>query len=146
MTSAKSVAVNAAELRDAFEFVSASLMYEHSGFICIDTGTIYLESSISETEEDLPDDLETSGRYIAIPHKNELGLGRDLALDFIHRELPGDYKTVAAFFRWRGAYSRFKQLLESRNMLQRWYDFENSATDKALRAWCEENDIRVVDS
>ena len=30
MTSAKSVSVNAAELRDAFEFVSAGLLYEHA--------------------------------------------------------------------------------------------------------------------
>lgn len=29
------------------------------------------------------EDLETSDRYIAVPHKNELGLGRDLALSFI---------------------------------------------------------------
>ena len=144
MTPAKSVAVNAVELRDAFEFVSAGLMYEHSAFICVDTGTIYLSSSMSETEEDLPNDLETSDRYIAIPHKNELGLGRDLALDFIHRELPGDYKVVAGFFRRRGAYSRFKQLLESRGILQRWYDFEDRAAEEALRGRCEENDVRVI--
>ena len=92
MKSAKSVAVNAAELREAFEFVSAGPIYEHNAFMCIDTGTIYTESGLSGTEEDLPDDVETSDRYIAIPHKNELGLGRDLALDFIHRELPDDYK------------------------------------------------------
>ena len=97
-----------------------------------------------ETEEDLPEDLETSDRYIAVPHKNELGLGRDLALSFIDRELPGDYNTAAGFFRRKGAYGRFKQLLQSRSMLQRWYDFENSATEEALRAWCEENGIQVV--
>lgn len=27
-------------------------------------------------------------RYIAIPHKNDLGLGRNLALRFTERELP----------------------------------------------------------
>jgi hypothetical protein len=143
-TSAKSVSVNATELLNAFEFVSAGLLYEHSAAICIDTGRIYLASSMIEAEQDLPEDLETSDRYIAVPHKNELGLGRDLALSFIDRELPGDYNTAAGFFRRKGAYGRFKQLLQSRSMLQRWYDFESSATEEALRAWCEENGIEVV--
>ena len=35
-----------------------------------------------------PADLETSDRYIAVPHKNELGLGRDLALSFIRSRDP----------------------------------------------------------
>ena len=91
------------------------------------------------------EDLETSDRYIAVPHKNELGLGRDLALSFIDRELPGDYKIPRQGFSEEGRdYGRFKQLLQSRSMLQRWYDFESSATEEALRAWCEENGIQVV--
>ena len=102
-TSAKSVSVNAAELLNAFEFVSAGLLYEHGAAICIDTGRIYLASSMIEMEEDLPEDLETSDRYIAVPHKNELALGRDLALSFIDRELPGDYNTAAGFFRRQNA-------------------------------------------
>jgi hypothetical protein len=28
-------------------------------------------------------------------------------------------------------------------MLERWYDFENTATEDALRAWCEANGIQV---
>ena len=77
MTSGKSVSVNAGESRDAFEFVSGGLLYEHSASICIDTGRIYVMSSLVETNEYVPEDLETSDRYITVPHKNELGLGRE---------------------------------------------------------------------
>jgi hypothetical protein len=78
MTSTKTVSVNAEELRTTFEFVSFGAPLEHSAYICVDTGKIYCHSVSAglEEEEDLPEDLETSDRYIAVPHKNDLGLGR----------------------------------------------------------------------
>lgn len=33
-----------------------------------------------EDEENLPDDLKTSDRYLAVPHRNDLDLGRRLVL------------------------------------------------------------------
>ena len=92
----------------------------------------------------LSEDLETSDRYIAVPHKNDLGLGRRLALAFVDQELSDEYDTVAGFFGRRGAYGRFKALLHARGMLERWYEFENLATEKALLAWCEENGIQLL--
>jgi hypothetical protein len=43
-----------------------------------------------ESEEDLPDDLETSDRYLAIPHKNDLDLGNNLALRFVEEQFAED--------------------------------------------------------
>ena len=99
MTSTKTVSVNATDLRTTFEFVSFGTPLEHSAYICIDTGRIYCHSVSAglEEEEDLPEDLETSDRYIAVPQKNDLGLGRRLALAFVVQELPDDYDTVASF-------------------------------------------------
>ena len=87
MTSTKTVSVNAEELRTTFEFVSFGAPLEHSAYICVDTGKIYCHSVAAglEEEEDLPEDLETSDRYIAVPHKNDLGLGRRIALAFRSR-------------------------------------------------------------
>ena len=59
-------------------------------------------------------------------------------------ELPDDYDTVTGFFRRRGAYGRFKNLMDTRGKLERWYDFEARATDAALRAWCAEHGIELV--
>lgn len=140
------VAIKYADLRDAFDFVSFGAPFESSAFICADTGVIYRRSETLELDEDVPEDLETSGRYIAIPHKNDLNLGRDLVLSFVDQALPDDHGTVAGFFRSKGAYSRFKQLLESRGALEAWYLFETHAVEAALRQWCEDNGIQLARS
>ena len=87
-------------------------------FVSLDTGAIYWISETSPIdEEDLPDDLETSDRYIAIPHKNDLDLGNNLALRFIEERLPGRYRDVEDFFRRRRTYARFKELLAAEGCL-----------------------------
>jgi len=139
------VTVKYDELSLAFEFVSAGLPMEHNAYISIDTGQIYWISDLNPTEEEVPDDLETSDRYIAIPHKNDLGLGRNLALRFAAQELPERYERAKAFFRSRGAYARFKQLLESEGVLEKWYKFEEESVEKALRDWCAENSIQLIE-
>jgi hypothetical protein len=145
MAAGKTVTVNARELRDAFEFVSASAPVEHSAYVCLDTGRIYWRSAeASLGDEDLPEDIDVSDRYLAVPDQRELDLGRRLALAFAGQELPDDYETVAGLFRRRGAYRRFKDLLETRGKLQAWYNFEGHATDEALRAWCTEHGIQAV--
>ncbi len=117
---------------------------EHQAYISIDTGTIHWISELNPLEEEIPEDLETSDRYIAIPHKNDLDLGNDLALRFAAEALPGLYNRVEQFFRHRGAYARFKELLASEGCLDKWYAFEAESTERALRNWCTVNDITVV--
>ncbi len=132
-------------LLDAFEFVSFGVPLEQSAYIDPDTGRIFCVSAEIEMEGELvPDDLETSNRYISIPHKNDLNLGRDLALSFAEEELSSQYNVVAGFFQRKGAYSRFKSLLESQRLIEKWYRFEELATEKALRLWCSENGIEII--
>ena len=148
MTGGRTVTANVRELRDAFDFVSAGEVLDHSAYISLDTSKVYWRSTNADLEEDdVPEDIDDSDRYLAVPSQRELGLGRRLALAFAAEELPDDYDTVAGFFRRRGAYGRFKVLLDTRGKLQRWYEFENRATDEALAAWCAEHGIEpVVDS
>ena len=138
------VAIRYDDLYLAFEFASSGLPTEHNAYISIDTGQIHWTSDWNPMEEEVPDDLETSDRYIAVPHKNELNLGRVLALRFVEQELPERYEQAHAFFRSRGAYARFKRLLEAEEVLEKWYKFEAEAVEKALRGWCAENDIQLV--
>src|SRR5436309_335664 len=119
---------------------------EHNDYISSDTGTIYWISEVNPVEEEIPEDLETSDRYIAIPHKNDLDLGSDLAFRFAAEQLPGLFNRVEQFFRHRGAYARFKELLASEGCLDKWYAFEAESTERALRNWCTENDINVIGS
>ncbi len=138
------VAVKYEDLSAAFDFVSVAAPMEHQAYISIDSGTIYWISEPNPLEEEVPDDLETSDRYIPIPHKNDLDLGSDLALRFAATELPNRYDMVAQFFRHRGAYARFKELLASEGILETWYAFEAESTERALRDWCTANDICVM--
>ena len=100
------------DLSAAFDFVSFAAPFEHRAFVSLDTGAIHWISETSPLdEEELPDDLEESDRYLPIPHKNDLDLGNNLALRFAEEQLPNRYADVADFFRRRGAYARFKELL-----------------------------------
>jgi len=140
------VTVKYDDLSAAFDFVSFAAPFEHRAFVSLDTGAIYWISETSPIEEDLPDDLDTSDRYVAVPHKNELDLGNDLALRFVEEMLPNRYADVASFFRHRGAYARFKELLAAEGCLEGWYAFEADATERALLDWCNANQIHLAES
>jgi hypothetical protein len=73
-----------------------------------------------------------------------LNLGQNLALTFAAQELPGDYDSVVEFFRHKGAYSRFKKLLESRSLRDVWFAFEARAIEAELRSWCNESGIQLL--
>jgi hypothetical protein len=133
------------DLSAAFDFVSFAAPFEHHAFVSLDTGAMYWVSETSPIDdEDLPDDLETSDRYILIPHKNDLDLGKRLALRFAEERLAYRYASVEACFCHRGAYGRFKELLAEERSLEAWYAFEAESTERALREWCAGNGIEVV--
>jgi hypothetical protein len=138
------VTVKYDDLSAAFDFVSSAAPMEHQAYISIDTGTVYWLSEANLLEEEIPDDLETSDRYIPIPHKNDLDLGSDLARRFAAEQLPNLAKRVDQFFRHRGAYASFKELLASEGCLDKWFAFEAESTERALKNWCTENDINVI--
>lgn len=146
MTQTPVVTVDRAEMRDAFEFVSLGELLGAKAYISRDTGKIYLRTVDGDVmeEDEVPDDLETSDGYIAVPHKTELDLGRTLVLRFTEQELPGDYDAVRDLFQRKGAYAGFRRLLEARGALQRWYDYEERATEEALQTWCQDNGIQLI--
>jgi len=138
------VVVKYEDLSAAFDFVSFAAPMEHQAYISIDTGTIYWISELSPLEEEVPEDLETSDRYIAIPHKSDLDLGSGLALRFAAAELPDRYNMLAQFFRNRGGYAQFKEFLASEGSMNKWYEIKAENTEQAIRDWCTANDISVI--
>ncbi len=137
------------ELRLAFDFASSGYPGEHRAYIARETGSIQCRSDLSDVEDEDhgvdPDD-DTSDRFIAIPHKNDLDLGRSLVYRFAEEALPNRGDEIYAIFRKRGAYARFKDLLAREGMLERWYAFEAKAEERALRDWCEECGISIADA
>ena len=126
----------------AFDSVSSGQMYEQQAFLNKETGEIYWYSEFGDDLEDLPADIDNE-KHVEIPHKNELGLGKSLALNFAYRYLPDEADEISAIFRRKGAYSNFKAILDEKGMLEKWYEFELQAEDEALREWCEENEIEI---
>ncbi len=139
------VSVTYEDLSAAFDFVSFGAPMEHSAYISLDTGAIYWDTD-ADSGDDVPDDLGESDRYLSIPHKNDLDLGRDLVLRFVAAELPNQYKRIEGFFHRRGAYSRLKDLFLTEGRLEAWYAFEARETEAALRTWCRENVIQIIDT
>ena len=137
------VSVKYDELADAFDFVGfGGGLMQHEAYIDRLTGTIYWVSDDADTE--VPEDVGVLEQYIAVPHKNDLDLGQRLALRFVAEALPTRYDRVEEFFHHRGAYARFKDLLESEGRLEGWYEFEAKHVQEALMRWCDENGFRVV--
>ncbi|QEZ44818.1 UPF0158 family protein [Cupriavidus oxalaticus] len=138
-------AVKLEDLSIAFDFVNSGAPMENEAYVSLDTGKIYWISDFNDgSEEEIPEDLETSDRYLVIPHKNELGLGKRLVLQFVAQELPESYDEVDGFFRRKGAYARFKDLLEHKGILQRWFAFEAESVEIALKQWCADNGLEIL--
>jgi len=137
--------VSLKDIREAFEFVSAGCGGESQAFLCKQSGKLYWHSELCDDLDILPDDIDDSEKFLPIPDKIELDLGKPLALDFTSEFLPGDFDDVRQFFSGRGAYARFKDLLHRRGSLDQWYDFEAKAEEKALRMWCALNSIEISD-
>lgn len=136
--------VELSELADALEFVSGGALTEHRAYLSLATGAIYWVTESGAIDEDAPDDLDEAGRYLEVPTKSDLGLGRPLALRFAEDRMPNEYPRVRQFFAHRGAYARFKDLLEAHGQLDAWYAFEAERTEQALADWCEAHEIRFV--
>ena len=116
---------------------------EHAAYLSKETGAIYWHSEFGDNFEELPADIDEEDKYVSIPHKNDLGLGKRLAIEFAEVFLAEDVRKVREIFSRGGAYGRFKDLLENRKMLSRWYEFEASAQKEALLKWCQDNGVGV---
>jgi hypothetical protein len=142
------MAVRFEDLLTAFEIADTrGSGIENVVYLCRQTGKIHWQTDYDsgEEEDELPDDIEDETKYIQVPDKRDLDLGQRLIFDFVREVLPDDYDDVRDFFRKKGGYRKFRALVERRRVLDRWYAFENDAKDKALRDWCEVNDIKLIE-
>lgn len=132
------------EIESAFLFLSMSQICDNQVYISRTTGqTLYL-SEDGESDE-VPDDFEESDDYIEIPTKYDLDLGNRLVFEFVDDRIPKEMEKVSRIFRKRGAYSKYKNLLERLGLLDEWHRFENKRQEEALRRWCADNDIELTD-
>src|SRR5215471_8827774 len=132
--------ISFSDLQLAFAFVSSGGVGENEAYLDRQLGKIYWHCEFDDNDEELPGDIDDE-KYISIPHKTELDLGKPLVLDFAREFLPDDYDEVRHIFSRRGAYRQYKDLLVRRGALERWFDFSSKFEETALREWCAENGI-----
>jgi len=131
------------DIENAFMYVAAAMYGMNSAVLYKNTGKLLYRSDMAGIDEIEDEDNLDRDQCIEIPHKNDLGLGRNLVFEFVEEYLPNDYDRVRQMFRRKGAYSNYKALLERRGLLEKWYDIENSREEQALRRWCKENEIEL---
>lgn len=130
------------KIEEAYEFVSAGELFAHSALLDAETGEILLQTASGELDE-FPADIDQN-RYLPIPTRSELQLGKRLVLAFVAEHLPDALAEVREMFGRKGAYSRFKELLALNDMFDLWYEYEGKETERALREWCKGMGITLV--
>ena len=108
------------------------------------TGEIYCRSDFADYDE-IPEEAYASDHTVEMPHKNDLDLGSRLVFRFVRDTFPNGYDKVREIFSRRGAYARYKDWLIANDLLEKWYDYSNAAEEKALREWCADNGIELVE-
>ena len=131
------------DLHTAFLFVSGNMAYENAAYLCRATGEIYYTGPYADDKVPIPDDLDDPDQYICIPSQHDLDLGQALIFKFVTEMMPDAYDQVRQIFSRKGAYRRFKDLLDRREKLDLWYQYEEQAVRKTLLEWCEENGVSV---
>jgi hypothetical protein len=126
------------QLEDAMDWASCDFLVNEA-YICRQTGRIYLIAGDPGMidEEEVPEDIHDGDKYLPVPDKRDLDLGNQLAFDFTSQYLAQHYDDVRDMFRRGGAYRRFKEFLEGKDMLEKWYVYSDEQAAKTLRDWCE---------
>lgn len=132
------------ELMAAYQWVSGG---GAAGLTCeayVDRATGEIHWIGEAIDEEPPEDFDDGSLYIAVPQKGDFDLGRSLVLRFAEERIPDSADRVYEYFRRRGAYAQFKSLLDRIGQLDAWHEYEQVATEQALREWCEANDFTLV--
>ena len=137
--------VSLSELQGALEWVSNDDC-DSEAYVCRQTGCIYWcsgEPGILDEQDEIPDDIDDVGKYAPVPHQRDLDLGTRLVFDFAAEHLAEQFDDVRNIFRGKGAYGRFKGLLERRGALETWYAYSDERTFSALEEWCESERLAI---
>jgi len=106
---------------------------------------VYSGDGVIDDETPPPDDIDDNPRYVPIPTRQELDLGRELALDFMAEHRPDEVQWALDTLRRRGGWHRFKDHLEDIGLIREWFDYQERRTNEALKAWCEAQGVDVTE-
>lgn len=148
-SSASPASVALDDLLQALDWVSDLSSTDNMAFVCRESGRVFMTSDEGfgvELEPDLPLDIDDETKYAIVPTRQDLRLGKRLAVRFVQTSLPARLEETYTIFAARGAYARFKDMLESEQALDAWYAFEAEAVERGLREWAESEGLVVAAS
>jgi hypothetical protein len=128
------------DLNDLSDAMTLSDDPTSEAWVNLITGAIHIRSDLIG-RDDLPDDIETSDDYIAVPSTRSLDLGHAVVCAFAEAELPLHAQQVREICRKKGAYAAFSRLVDACNARDKWHKFRDEHTEKALRDWCLDNGL-----
>lgn len=136
--------VNAEDLEDAVLMVSEAGAGD-AAWVSLDTGAVHVRSQLVDPAlAPLPEDIDTSTRYVAVPSISTLDLGLQLVFDFAAAAMPDAADRVHQMFKRADAYQEFSALLEQRGLGNRWHDFREAQTRAVLAGWCAEHGLQLA--
>lgn len=133
--------IKLSDIELAIEFVSMDC-FDNEAFIDTGTGLVLMSD---ECDDELPNDVYENDKYVMIPCKRDLDLGKSIVLKFVKKELPEELDSVYSMFRSKGAYAKFKSLLDRLDYIEQWHTYENKAVKSAIIEWCNDNSIKYED-
>jgi hypothetical protein len=138
--------VNLRDLEVAVMYVSFNGGMENEAYLSRELGQFFYDSPYQDRDEDFPDDVADSTKYIRIPSERDLDLGIPLRLDFMKKFAPNRYDEALTISRKPKAYGRLRDLIERIGLLETWYKFQQEALYDALREWCADNELEISES
>ena len=131
------------DLHLAVEFVTGGQVHGAAAYVDRHTGAILWAGD--GMEEPLPDDIDDEERYLPVPSRKELGLGRNDALAFTEQHAPQLLDRAEAIFNRAGAFQRFKALMDEAGLLPQWYAHQDQRLWEELEAWAEEHGLKLAE-
>ena len=132
------------QIKSAFLFVSVLPKYNNRALVSKKTGEFHYITELGDPVEPT-DETEYSEDNIEMPHKDDLDLGKRLVIDFTKECMPEEIEIVNDFFRKKGAYSGYNKWLEKNGLLEKWRQYESIRQDEALKKWCSEVGIEIIE-
>ena len=132
-------------IEHAFDTISCQTQYSCTVILSRSTGKLYYQDEACGIVDELPDDFGSSDDYVEIPHQNDLDVGSSLVHQFMREFAPEQSDEVRRIFRRKGAYSRYKSFLDRSGLLDSWHRYEEQETIAALKQWCKDNSIELID-
>ena len=131
------------DLNLAVEHVTGGQAYGAAAYVDRHSGAILWGGD--GMEEPLPHDIDDEERYLPVPSRKELGLGRGDAIAFTAEHAPQLLDSAEAIFYRAGAFQRFKALMHDPGLLPQWYAHQDERLWEALEEWAEKQEVHLAD-